>query len=193
MKILLVLLVSLTSLQGQMITEILDTYSKKYNNIFSSQGATLRMDFMKQYPMNQEANSEYTFIISIQNVETTNTGMTYSGAFFGGIHGGGISATYETNEYGGMVEMSIEELRDLFACANSVYSYINSRQSIPGINATSATCHESGISLIGEYHANPEYYFSVENATFKMTTDDFMEIMQIVQKSLRTWESLRSP
>lgn len=190
MKTILLLLISISAIHAQTITETLNTYEKKYYNIFSQDGSTLRMNFLKKYENTQEDKAEYYFTISINNLETESTSTTYGGMFIGNLLGTGVSATYQTFEYGGAVVMDYEGLRNFFSCANSLFSFINSRSSIPDPNPTSASCSSSGITLSGEYDSGISYFFDAGDATFKMTPDDFVAIMKTVQSSLREWENL---
>lgn len=190
MKTILLLLLSFSATYAQTITETLDSFEKKYYNIFTQNGSTLKMSFVKEYEYPSESDTEHYFTISINNLETESTSTTYGGMFIGDLLGSGISSTYQTFEYGGAVVLDLDSLEELYSCANSIYSYINSRPSIPNSLPTTASCSTSGIKLHGEYTPTTSYYFIAGDASFKMPPDDFIAIMKVIQKSLRTWKHL---
>lgn len=190
MKTILLFLISISAIHAQTITETLDTYEKKYYNIFTQDGSTLRMNFLKKYENSQEDKVEYYFTISINNMDTESTSTTYGGMFIGSLLGSGITATYQTFEYGGAAVLDLEGLKAFFACANSVFAYINSRTSVPDAKPTTASCSSSGIILSGEYGSGVSYFFDAGDATFKMPPDDFISIMRTIQSSIREWERI---
>ncbi|GAA5220832.1 hypothetical protein [Membranihabitans marinus] len=191
---LLAILLSFSSLHSQNITEKIITYKKKYSNLFSTKGAKLQMDLVKEYKLDEEENYTYSFVISIESYEVENVSMTFGGQYLGilGISNS-ISGEYVTNDYGGIAILSNEMLESLYSCANSVFIYTNSRElSTENIPASIISCDEFGIKLSGEYNSKIDparYYFSAGNASFQMSKEDFIKIVQTIQKSIKHIEN----
>lgn len=179
----LFLLIHISNVNGQEVTELVHSYKESYSKIFGTDGI-IKMDLVKKFELGTN-DTTYPFIIRISNIKTDVDIISYLGT---GSSLANIGYSVNSQVKREFFELKPVELRSLYNCANEVLRYNESLKINNYDNASITECESSGVELKGEYDPSSSgktiYYMEINNSVYEMKKKDFRNIMLNVKETL---------
>lgn len=186
---LLLLVATSLSLNGQVVSESLNSMKKKYSPLFSKKSSVLAMDFLRTYDLSKP-DTAHSLLITVDSRELEQESVTVGAFVVSTLAGGTASSTYNINKEAGGVSLSQTQLDSLYDCSNKAYTFVANRSARKSKHNAVASCGVDEIVLAGEYNPGAtlvsgvkKYYFRIKEAVFEMKEGDFLQVTRFLKQS----------
>lgn len=178
-KFLVVLSILPVSLFSQNIAETIYKIEKSYTPILSKNEAFIEMRLLKAYTKGKE-DTTYSFTVRVVTKSAEAVGGASSFAFSRYAWAAGANEAYVYNKEDKFITLTPAQLKELKDGGNEVY--LHTKQStVEHVCTYSVDKLTLGAELVPG--SQPYYFFAIEDAIFKMTEQDFLDLVKVIVKA----------
>lgn len=166
-------------LLSQNIAETIYKIEKSYTPIFSKNEAFIEMRLIKTYTKGQN-DFDFAFTVRVITKSAEVVGGASSFAISRYAWAAGASEAYVLNKEDKFISLSPAQLKELKDGGNEVYLYTK-QSTVEHVCAYTV----DKLTLGAEYvpGSQPYYFFAIEDAVFKMTEQDFLDLVKVIVKA----------